>query len=142
MIVLLLAVFFTACRSQSGTVLIHTAGGTAVDVDRSDLSDVKCVGSSDGTQEIELTDANAWRLYDYLSGLRVDANRTDTIDSMMHLVNLNFEAKWNGGDRAELGVYFVYDSGVIGYTEGTYSDTIVLYSCGAEVYDKVIDMIR
>lgn len=142
MIVLLLAVLTVACQRQTGTVLIHTAGGTAVDVDRSDLSDFKCVGNIDGSQEIELTDAKAWRLYDYLEGLRVDANRTVTIDSMMHLVNLNFEAKWNGGDRAELGVYFVYDSGVIGYTEGTYSDTIILYSCGADVYGKVSDMIK
>ena len=142
MIVVLLAVLMTACQSQTGTVLIHTADGTAVDVDRSDLSDFRCVGNIDGREEAELSGDKAWQLYDYLSGLRIDANRTDTIDSMTHLINLNFEAKWNGGDRAEMGVYFVYDSGVIGYTEGTYSDTVVLYSCGADVYEKAIDMIQ
>ena len=141
MITAILMITILAACQQHGNVLIRTDGGSEIDVDRSDLSDFKCVASVDGREAAGLTGDRAWKLYDYLNDLRAGAEITDSIESMNHLAYLYFEAKWNGGDRAELGGYFVYDSGVFGYTESSLSDTVILYHCAADVYDKVAEMI-
>ena len=139
MIAVLLVAVLGAC--QADTILIHTMRGEKIDVNRSDLADFLCVAGVDGKDDFTLMGEQAWQLRDYLERQRADANMTEAVAQSEHWVHLWFEAQWNG-DRVELGTYTIYDSGSIGYTESAYSDTLLFYNCGDEVYDKVTEMIK
>ena len=129
----------TACKSE--TLTIYTPGNNGVEASRSDLLYPECSGSYDGKEAYTLKDNDAWKLFDYVRGLCVAENKTDSMEKSEHLVHMIFTAEWNK-KRSDLGVYQIYDSGVISCSESSYSSKIELYTCPADAFDKVYDMIK
>lgn len=137
--VIMAAAALTACKSE--TLTIYTPGNNAVEASRSDLLYAECSGSYDGKEAYTLNDNDAWKLFDYVRSICKAENKTETMDKSEHLIHMRFTAEWNK-KRADLGVYQIYDCGVIGYSESSYSSSIELYTCPADAFDKVHDMIK
>ncbi len=140
MICILMAVLMTAALCAcADTVLISTYDGNRVDVNRSDLSELACIGGIDGKDDFTITNEKAWALYDYLH--KVCTKETDALDGSGHWVTLLFEAPFNNSS-AFLGSYTIYDSGTVSYGKAPYDSTLTMYACDAGVYEKVLELIK
>ena len=137
--VIMAATALTACKSE--TLTVYMPGNNAVEASRSDLLYPECNGSYDGIKAYTLKDNDAWKLFDYVRSLCTAENKTDSVEKSEHLIHMRFTAEWNK-KQADLGIYQIYDSGVISRSESSYSSNIELFTCPSDAFDKIYDMIN
>ena len=137
--VIMAASVLTACKSE--TLTVYKPGNNAAEASRADLLYPECNGSYDGIEAYTLKDNGAWKLFDYVRTLCVAENKTDSMEKSEHLIHMLFTAEWNK-QRVDLGVYQIYDCGVISRSESSYSSNIELYTCPADAFDKIRDMVK
>ena len=124
---------------QSDTILITTPGGNKVDVNRSQLGEVRCIGGINAEEDFTLSGDKARELFDLLYAQRSAKAESSNVDG--NFIHLTFEAEFNN-ETATLGVFMVMDNGTMQYSTSLFDDHIQSYTCEKDLYDTVLRMIR
>ena len=134
---ILMAVVLTGC--QSDTVLLTTAGGTQIDMNRQDITGIKCAGSVNGEQDFLIEGEEAQQLFDYIRGLCT--GESETPEPSANLIHLNFSTTLDS-ETAWLGDYTVQDNGMILFLTSPVDSYMHTFTCDKNEYDAILKLVQ